>query len=520
MTRSAQLVARAQFEAALQVIRQASKEILSLLGNPVSEAKDPQWFLQQMENARQNLGSWGMVEKRLNISASELSQFSLQLRHLQQLMPRYENGSEVSATALIAALRFVATLERVRLRQPLLHYHTDLGLNPPPRAARVQLRSLELTLKALIREAWPNEVALVNYVKIRFGADKVRHWLKLAQPGDILSGMLFSDLAQLVVDKKQFAKNYAAQFPESGAFSFLVDPRKSLLAFLDDVQLIRNDVLDQKPLSAIQMTQLENYFATITGPIQQRHVQGKTQINPASFSTCDDNELEAFFADAQQKHQVMSSDIANIRDVINSPRHKPPRTREQREQFVAAVLWGAVSVMAVAIAVGGLHLINQTPRSETASSTAYAAPVPPRQQLDRMGIPFDENHFRSAIDRNDDRIARLFLQGGMDWKVSWTEQALTQEQHKVLGLLLSYRKQMIEPTPCQRMITNLAHALSQGQPFTTIRKSYLKAFCTTPEVVKRQASDAAQAQTRAAATRDKSDEKWAAIQKAIYNEIK
>jgi len=107
----------------------------------------------------------------------------------------------------------------------------------------------------------------------------------------------------------------------------------------------------------------------------------------------------------------------------------------------------------------------------------------------------------------------------MEWKVSWTEQALASKQHKVLDLLLSYRVQMNEPKPCRRMIANLGHALSQGQPFTAIRKTYLKAFCTTPAVVKRQASDAAQAQARAAATRDKSDEKWAAIQKAIYSEI-
>ncbi|WP_313667074.1 STY4199 family HEPN domain-containing protein [Atlantibacter sp.] len=530
MTRSAQLIAREQFEAALQAIREASKAILSLLGNPVAEAKDPQWFLQQMDNARQHLGSWGLVAKRLHINDAELSQFTLQLRHLQQLVPQYESGAEVSATALIAALRFVATLERVRLRQPLLHYNTELALSQPPqpRAARVQLRSLELTLTGLIREAWPDEVTLVNHLKLLFGANKVRRWLKFAKPGDILSGMQFSELAQLVVDKKEFAKHYAAHFPESGALSFLIEPRKSLLTFLDDVRLIRNHALGQQPLSPVQMTLLENYSAAITAPLQQHHVEGKTPVNPASFSACDDNELEAWFADAAQKHQAMSGDIFEIRDVIESPRHKPPRTREQREQLVVGVLWSAVGLVAVAIAVGGLHLVNQTRKPVAASQpVAYAAPVEPldarestpRQQLNRLGIAWDENHFRSAIDRDDDRIARLFLQAGMEWKVSWTEQALASKQHKVLDLLLSYRVQMNEPKPCRRMIANLGHALSQGQPFTAIRKTYLKAFCTTPAVVKRQASDAAQAQARAAATRDKSDEKWAAIQKAIYSEI-
>lgn len=531
MTRSAQLIAREQFEAALQAIRQASKEILSLLGNPVAEAKDPQWFLQQMDNARQHLGSWGLVAKRLHINDAELSQFTLQLRHLQQLVPQYESGAEVSATALIAALRFVATLELVRLRQPLLHYSTDLALSQPPqpRAASVQLRGLELMLKSLIREAWPDEVTLVNHLKMLFGANKVRRWLKFAKPGDILSGMQFSELAQLLVDKKEFAKHYAAHFPESGALSFLIEPRKSLLTFLDDVRLIRNHALGQQPLSSVQMTLLENYYAAITSPVQQRYVQGKTQVHPGGFSACDDDELSAFFTDAEQKHQTMSGDIFEIRDAIDSPRHKPPRTREQREQLVVGVLWGAVGLVAIAIAVGGLHLVNQTRKPVAASPpAAYAAPVEPvearestpRQQLNRLGIAWDENHFRSAIDRDDDRIARLFLQAGMEWKVSWTEQALERKQHNVLDLLLGYRLQMNEPKPCRRMIASLGHALSQGQAFSSIRKSYLKAFCTTPAVVKRQGSDYAQAQARAAATGDKNDEKWAGIQKAIYNEIK
>lgn len=531
MTRSAQLIAREQFEAALQVIRQASKEILSLLGNPVAEAKDPQWFLQQMDNARLNLGSWGLVAKRLHINDAELSQFTLQLRHLQQLVPQYESGAEVSPTALLAALRFVATLELIRLRQPLLHYETELALSQPPQphAANLQLRTLELTLKGLICEAWPDELARVNHLKTLFGANKVRRWLKFAKPGDILSGMQFSELAQLLVDKKEFATHYASHFPVSGALSFLIDPRKTLQTFLDDVRLIRNHALSQPPLTSVQMTLMENYFSAITDPIQQRFAQGKTRVSPASLSTCDDAELNAFFADAAEKHKTMSGDIFEIRDVIDSPRRKTTRTREQRQQLIVSVLWGAVGLVVIAIVIGGLQLANETRKpSSSGSSAAYVSPVEPdearestpRNKLNRLGIAWDESHFRSAIDRDDDRIARLFLQAGMEWKVSWTEQALGRKSQKVLELLLSYRLQMSEPKPCRRMIDSLGHALSQGQSFTSIRKSYLKAFCTVPAVVRRQANDYAQAQARANATGNKNDEKWAEIQKSIYNVIK
>lgn len=531
MTRSAQQIAREQFEAALQVIRQASKDILSLLGDPVTEAKDPQWFMQQMDNARRNLGSWGLVAKRLRINDAELSQFTLQLRHLQQQVPEYESGAEVSPTALIAALRFVATLELVRLHQPLLHYETELALSQPPQypAARLQLRGLELTLKEMIRAAWPDELARVNHLKMLFGANNVRRWLRFAQPGDVLSGMQFSELAQLLVDKKEFAKHYADHFAPSGALSYLIDPRKTLLTFLDDVRLIRNHALTQPSLSSVQMTLLENYYAAITAPIQHHYAQGKTPVHPAALSACDNAELDAFFIDAARKHQAMSGDIFEIRDVIDSPRRKTPRTREQRQQLVVSVLWGAVGIAAVAITLGGFHLANSTRKPVAPrAAAAYVAPperdaaydATPRQQLNRMGIAWDESHFRSAIDRDDERIARLFLQAGMEWKASWTEQALEHKQHKVLDLLLSYRLQMNEPKPCRRMIAALSHALAQGQSFTSLRRSYLKAFCATPAVVKRQARDYAQARARANATDDKNDQKWADIQKSIYNVIR
>lgn len=530
MARSAQLIAREQFEAALLVIREASKEILSLLGDPVAEAKDPQWFLQQLETARLNIGSWGLVAKRMHISDAELSQFSVQLRHLQQLVPQYEGGAEVSSTALIAALRFVSTLELIRLRQPLLHYSTELVLTQPPqqRDANLQLRGLELTLKGLIREAWPDEVKLVDHLKLLFGANKVRRWLKFAKPGDILSGMQFSELAQLLVDKKEFAGHYASLFPESGALSFLIEPRKTLQTFLDDVRLIRNHVLNQQPLTTVQMSLLENYSAAITTPVQQRYVKGKTQVYPAGLSECDDAQLNAFFAEAEQKYRNMSGDMFEIRDVIDSPRHKAPRTREEREKLVAGTLWGAVGIVSIAIAIAGLHLISKTSKPAVASPpAAYVAPSEPaevrenspRQQLRRLGILWDESHFRSAIDRNDDHIARLFLQAGMTWKVSWTEQAMEKEQHDVLDLLLSYRLQMNELKPCRRMISTMSHALAQGQALTSIRKSYLKAFCMRPPVVQRQESDYTQALARARSTGDKRDEKWAAIQKSIYDEI-
>lgn len=46
---------------------------------------------------------------------------------------------------------------------------------------------------------------LNNHLKTLFNADRVRRWLKLGEINDILSGMMFSELAQMLVDKKSSA---------------------------------------------------------------------------------------------------------------------------------------------------------------------------------------------------------------------------------------------------------------------------------------------------------------------------
>jgi hypothetical protein len=143
-----------------------------------------------------------------------------------------------------------------------------------------------------------------------------------------------------------------------------------------------------------------------------------------------------------------------------------------------------------------------------------------RETLTRMGVTWDENNFRSAIDRNDTRVAVLFLKAGMDWKLSWTEHALSAGHREVLDLLMRYRLQMTQEKPCRQFITNLGHAMAAGEPLTGLRKEYLQAFCTVPAVVERQRREMDQAKRRAQAQPDASTKKWQSIQTAIYEVIR
>lgn len=517
-----------QFEHCLGVIRQAATEILSLLNVHGAEAKDPRWFLEQLEQARLNLGGWANVARRLNLNDAEISDFTLQLRHLQQIVPVYERGQEVRDNQLIAALRFVAALEFVRQQQPRLKFPSLPGEDGDARQeqAQRQMRAITLTLRALVTQAFPDATKLNDSLKLQFGADSVRRWLANSHGGDVLSGMLFSELALLIVDKKAFARHYSTLFNAAAALTFLAEQRVTLHAFLEDCRVMRNAILANRPLTTTEMVLIDNYLHQITGPVQRAFEQGRTRVNPASFMAVDSNELNHFWEHARNKDRALGGDRHPVRENIEPPKKIQARSPKDRHQTISTVLWGTVGVAMLAMAFAALWLFNDaTPVESTAQASESPVDAPerevpsPREKLASMGISWDINSLRSAIDRNDTRVTTLFLQGGMTWQLAWTEQAQSFRYDEVLGLLLHYRLQMDEPKPCRRFISTLGHAMASGEPLTSVRKAYLQAFCTTPAVVERQRYSVTQAKLRAEATPDAQHKNWLSIQSAIYDAI-
>ncbi|ECG8589893.1 hypothetical protein FNI11_09020 [Salmonella enterica subsp. salamae] len=528
MTNSASQATRAPFEYCLGVIRQASMEILLLLGVHTTEGKDPRGFMEQLEQARLNVGGWGAVAKKLRINDAQLSQFMLQLRHLQQNVPRYDSGQEVSENQLLAALRFVTSLEYLRQQQPLLTYQTEQ--EEPGREAHLeaqrQLRAIELTLKALIARSWPDRASLNHYLKQHFGPDRLRQWLKRGEDQDALDGMLFSELALMVVDKKRFARHYVSIFNAASALSLFAEPRTTLRMFLDDCRLARNGVIARQPLTSAQLMLLNIEYQQIVLPLQRAYAEKRARVNPASFLSADERELHQFWESARLKDRQAGGDKHEIGESIEPPRKRPPRTPEEREQLISGMLWGGVGVITVAIVVGAFWLFSmQPPAAKAEYTSAIAQGEPPREApsaretITHMGITWDTHNMRAAIERNDTRVTALFLQGGMNWQLAWTEQAFAAGHTDVLQLLLRYPALMDEEKPCRRFIATLSHAMSSGAPLTTMHKTYLQTFCSSPAVVTRQQHDLEQARLRARARPDAANKKWLKIQSVIYEAI-
>lgn len=107
--------------------------------------------------------------------------------------------------------------------------------------------------------------------------------------------------------------------------------------------------------------------------------------------------LHAFWENAQKMDRITGGDLFEVRDTIEKPTQRAPRSPEQREQLISGALWGAVGVMVIAIVVGGFWLVTS---SKPQQATARAAePSPPqemretpssRETLTRMGVTRDE----------------------------------------------------------------------------------------------------------------------------------
>ncbi|BCG07449.1 STY4199 family HEPN domain-containing protein [Buttiauxella agrestis] len=538
MTSAAQLLMREKFETCLSVIRQASLQILPLLTIKAAEGKDPQWFFQQLGQARQVLGSWMAVAKRLNLNDAEISHFTLLLRHLQQLVPEYESGQEVSHNQLIAALRFVSYLEHVRAKQPLLGYLSEIESNDDARqqkAAR-QMCALELMLKGLVNQSYPSQANLVHKLKSQFGADCVRRWLKNGDRGDIVSGMRFSELALMVVDKKEYANHYAGLFQDSTHLSLLIDPRKTLQTFLDDVREIRNDLVAQKTLTSVQLALLESYHQESTAAIQRAFDEGRSKVNPAALLASEDAALQDYLAQARKKYQAMGRDSEEVRDAIERPDSHKAKSKQDTGETLRMVLWCVAGITVISAAIFAMYYLSDvTNKPAVAQSTpakitaldSLPETESAREKLANIGITWEEGNLRSAIERGDATVVRLFMLGGMNWKVYFTESALAGDYRDALNILLQYRSQMDEERPCRRMVRTLSQAMNDGQNLTSLRKQFLQNFCTSPETVKRQKEDLDRAKLRLNAQQQRKDEQGIAeekravdIQQAIYNAMR
>lgn len=476
----------------------AFEQILPLLDIAVSEQLSPEAFYQSLQQARQNLGSWKDVAKRFNLSEQEMTQFTQALRTLNKLLERNENAQPAGKNLTIAALRFLAQLERLKEKQPLLTFSTDLHKDGEEKQLRSlqQVRALELMIRSLINEAYSNQQALLQHLRTLFGEERVKTWLNVADRDDVLSGTLFSELSSLFVDKKEYATHYSPLYQYTPLLSFMNDKRKTLQTFLDDIRAIRNRLAHHKRVTSVQTALVSYYYQEIADPVQEAFDEGRVKVNPDRYFDAGEAEVRQYFNQMAEKVDRLGDDLQEVKESLERQQEKLEDIKQDTGFLRKKIVWvlGGIAVLIVGsvltFGTSTRTLVNtEAIRSDvnevgkTVAGVKKETSTDPRKELANIGISWDEDNIRAAIDRGDTRVVSLFMDGGMNWKLYYAEKALMADHKDTLAVLIAHASLMDEQQKCERINSVLRQSVDHGRPLTPTQTTFLKTFCSSPKSV-------------------------------------
>lgn len=486
------------FNRSLTLYRDAFSGILALFSYEAPAQLTPEAFLDALQQIRQQLGDWNKVADRLNLNQNEMLAFTQALRTLIKLQKRQQEDKPASRDLTIAALRFLSQLEMLKEKQPLLTYSTELHGEGEKKQLQSlqQVRAVELMIRSLINEAYRDQQALLNHLQKLFGQERVQAWLRVADRDDILSGTLFSELSSLFVDKNEYAAHYSPLYQYTPLLSFMSDKRKTLITFLDDIRAIRNRLAHHKRVTSVQTALVNYYYEEIAAPVQEAFDEGRVAVNPDRYFDASDAELRRYFTQAAEKLDRLGDDIGEVKDILVEQSEKLDKIKTDTGFLRKNMVW-VIAGIAVLI-VGSLLTFNTSTRTlvntevirsdvsdvgKIVSGVKKETSSDPRKELANIGIAWDEKNIRDAIDRGDTRVVGLFMDGGMGWKLYYTEKALLDDRQETLALLLQHASLMDDRQGCPRMNSLLRDNVSRGNALTTMQTRFLKTFCSSSQDV-------------------------------------
>ena len=178
-----------------------------------------------------------------------------------------------------------------------------------------KVRALELIVRSLITESYGDQDKLTKRLREALQSKVAKRCLQQADPGDVLSGLSFSDLATLFVNKEEFAR-YESIYEDTPFLTMLKERRKTIRFFLDDVRRIRNTLAHNKKISPTQLSLMDLYYEEIISPVQSAHDQGEVGVDPSNFLDVNDNVLKAYVDGLREDVQEVREDIAEFRSSV------------------------------------------------------------------------------------------------------------------------------------------------------------------------------------------------------------
>ena len=280
----------------LESVRLAFGEIVLLVDSAANSAAPIEDLYQQYKKAIQRRGKQD-AGKRLGISGESLRdvinrpvEFAMQAA-----------GQRDGPLAAIACLRCLLVLEPI-LQKRMSH---DAPLLTEPQTtmeeARKQVRALELILRAMIQERHGDQDQLLARLRVLFAnaPQDIAEWLRTADPGNILSGMLLADLTRVFTHKSEWHQ-FAGLYDRVQVLQMAHDQRETIEKYLVDVNMIRNRVYHHKHLTRAQIELLNVYYAELVEPIQRLFRSGRTIVNPQAIAGVDKETVDRFFGLQQE----------------------------------------------------------------------------------------------------------------------------------------------------------------------------------------------------------------------------
>lgn len=257
----------------------------------------------------------GPVAEALGLQEAELAEFDRAVRDVERTFDRRDGSTPTERNAAIAAVRFLSWLEAIGRHAPSLAPDATVEAKVSEDLGRKQVRALELVVRSLITESYDDQEQLVARLREALSDKVVQRWLASADPGDVLSGCSFGELASLFVNKEEFQR-YEKLYEDTPFLTLLKQRRKTLQAFLDDVRRVRNRIAHNKRVTPTQLTLLDLYYDEIVSPVQTAHDEGETGVDPSVFLEVGKEELDGYFENLREDVLQVQDDLRDFRSSV------------------------------------------------------------------------------------------------------------------------------------------------------------------------------------------------------------
>lgn len=276
-------------------------EVLVYLGVEVSPGTTPEglgklfklWVSRSSGSLTEKIGPSNLVEdfkKRLETT----------LKLLGQPVPA---SSAKRRNYQIELLRFWVLARTLHLSQAAFPSPPDLPETEYVVVQR-QLRALELIIRALVRNRFSDEGELRAKIDDFFKEPKLKEWEPKADPGDILSGSTFTELANLFLHNAAFPDGEGQLFGDSPLLRLLGKRQATLRLFLTYANLTRNTLAHHKVVYPESAALLELCFDDIMEAVRYARLQEHTTVDPKSFDQASPTDLSEFLKRLTQREMV------------------------------------------------------------------------------------------------------------------------------------------------------------------------------------------------------------------------